>query len=186
VYTCTRPCTSRVHDRERTAYIRPVHGHERGRVHVYKTRTRPLHGRVRAVNTAEYTAIMPCTRPSTVIKLQGGVRVVCTARVHEYMACAQPCTRLSRVHGCVHGPCTGVRGPYTAVHVRYSRVRAVSTTVNTAVYGPCRRPCTRLCTRPCTSRVHKLASYTTVPPPCTRCLLAVYTAVTPRCTVRGR
>jgi len=106
VYTCTRPCTSRVHGRVSTVYTA-----------VYGPCTRPLQGRVRVVNTAVYTSARPCTRPHG--RVHGRVhgpyvaRDTVVSRVHgTYRAVTRPCTCHEhgqvhgRLHGCVHAPCT--------------------------------------------------------------------------------
>ena len=148
VYTCTRPCTSRVHGHVQAAHTA-----------ITRKCTLPctgcVHGSVRAVYTTVYG---PCTR-----LLQGRIRVVNTA-----VCTALYCTYTARKHGRL---CT--RLVYTAVHTArtqplHGRVRAVNTAEYMTLY---RR--TRLCTRTlcrCTQPVHGRvqAVGTAVYKPCTR------------------
>jgi len=145
VYTCTRPCTRRVHGpytAVNTACMDRVQSRVDGRVH----------GCIRAVCIAMYTAYAMCTcRVHEHDRVHG--RVVPTSHVHDcvhgvhgharvymaihrharpYVHTARPCTR--PIHGDGHGPCT--RTCTLPVRTRPS-ARSCTRTVSIAVYGPC-------------------------------------------------
>jgi len=123
VYTCTRPCTRRVHGpytAVNTACMDRVQSRVDGRVH----------GCIRAVCIAMYTAYAMCTcrvhehgrvgstshvhdcvhgHPSPSIAMHDRTctlhTAVDTARVHGHVHCPYVHGRLHAVHGRVHGPC---------------------------------------------------------------------------------
>ena len=167
---CTRPCmyAARLHGMSvpsTRASTGRVHGPCRGHVHVRDCVQGRIHGSLRAVYTAVTT---PCTgrlHLCTVVYVHGSCSRPCmyTGRVHSHV-CTRPvhmalyvyglCTW--PVHSRVHGPCTGVHGPYMAVKtrahgrvcIRTTCVHCQYTAVYTAVYM-CTRPihgCVHICT----------------------------------------
>ena len=161
--SCTQPCT-----RQYTAAYTCL------RVYVSKGR---LHGRVRAIYTAEKVRLYTALLGRVMCRVHGSVRAVCTAvfgRVHwpctlpfsaVYIArarpCNGPCTR--PLHGRVQGssgPCIRQVGLLCRVHVPRRHATAVcgplrrTVRVCRRVHGPSRRTCRRLCMGRVHDRIH--------------------------------
>jgi len=141
VYTCTRPCTSRVHGRV------PAVNRADGLYVPCTPVTKPC---IRVVNSAVYTAVHDRT---------GRVHVcmaVYTAVCVHGLVCTRPYTR--PVHGRVRTVNTGREHLNTTVYMAWRRrVHGRVQAVYTTVYWPCIRLCTRTMYRG-TRPVHDLYS----------------------------
>ena len=128
-------------------YTRPCTGHVHGpSVAVFTTR---VHGGVRSVYMAVYTAVHgvngPCT-PACNGRIHSASTAVYRVHLHGRVLCTRPCLR--PMYMAVYRLCT----------------RPSLRTVCTALYVPCTRPFTA-----CTDRVHRRvrAVYMVRPRPCT-------------------